>query len=242
LANEETTSHIFLSFPFAQEVWGLMTSPWSISLQFEEVSSLFSKWALTSPVSSHSKDFLGFSWLILPKFICWKLWLERNNRIFRGICSSPPQVEVKIKALMGDFLCSQPAKFIFSPLNSLEESWFIPLNPGKLSESGQDPKLQAWEIIKNSTEFLIWKKKVGRHLLVFDGASKWNPGKAGGGGGLFDPKGNLIWKFSWGLGVETNNVAEALALWKGLNQASHLGITYLTVVGDSRLIIQVVIT
>jgi ribonuclease HI len=42
--------------------------------------------------------------------------------------------------------------------------------------------------------------------------------------------------------VETNNVAEALALWQGLNQALHLGITDLTVVGDSRLIIQVVIT
>jgi ribonuclease HI len=123
----------------------------------------------------------------------------------------------------------------------LEESWFLPLNPGKLSESGEDPKLQAWEIRKNSTEFLIWKKKVGRHLLVFYGASKGNPGKAGGGG-LFDPGGNLIWKFSWGLGVETNNVAEALALWQGLSQASHLGITDLTVVGDSRLIIQVVIT
>jgi hypothetical protein len=129
LANEETTSHLFLSCPFTQEVWGLMTSPWSISLQFEEVSSLFNKWALTSPVSSHSKDFLGFSWLILPKFICWKLWLERNNRIFRGIFSSPPQVEVKIKALMGDFLRSQPAKFICSPLNSLEESWFLSLEP-----------------------------------------------------------------------------------------------------------------
>ena len=78
--------------------------------------------------------------------------------------------------------------------------------------------------------------------MLFYGDSKGNPGKAGGGGGLFDPGGNLILKFSWGLGMETNNVAEALALWQGLNQASHQGITDLTVVGDSRLIIQAVIT
>jgi len=155
LADEETSSHLFIFCPFAQEVLALMTSPSSISLQYEDISSLFSNWALSSPVSSHSKDFLGFSWLILPKFICWKLWLERNNRIFRGVCSSPSQVEVKIKALMGDYLCSQPVKLICSPLNSLEESWLLPLNPGNLSASGQAPKLQNWEIRKNDTDFLI---------------------------------------------------------------------------------------
>ena len=44
--------------------------------------------------------------------------------------------------------------------------------------------------------------------------------------------------FTWGLGSETNNLAEALALWKGLRIAKNQGIIELTVLGDSRIIIQ----
>ena len=67
-------------------------------------------------------------------------------------------------------------------------------------------------------------------LLIIKGA-------AGGGGVLFDPDGNLKFTYSWNLGIESNNMAEALALWKGLNQALLHGIQDLSVVGDSRLII-----
>jgi ribonuclease HI len=78
-------------------------------------------------------------------------------------------------------------------------------------------------------------------MLFFDGASKSNPGEVGGGGVLlgFDEK--LILKYSWGLGIESNNLAEALALWQGLAQAIYHAISDLTVVGDSRLIIQSII-
>ena len=55
---------------------------------------------------------------------------------------------------------------------------------------------------------------------------------------LHDPEDNLILKFSWGIGIETNNMAEALVLWKGLLQAKAMGINDLTIFGDSRIIIQ----
>ena len=74
--------------------------------------------------------------------------------------------------------------------------------------------------------------------LFFDGASKGNLGEAGGGGVLNNPEDNLILKYSWGLGTETNNMAEALALWQGLIQAKNMGINDLIVFGDSRIIIQ----
>ena len=41
-----------------------------------------------------------------PKILCWKLWLERNNRIFRGLVSTPTQVAGKVKALLGEFVAS----------------------------------------------------------------------------------------------------------------------------------------
>ena len=55
---------------------------------------------------------------------------------------------------------------------------------------------------------------------------------------LLDPVDNLILKYSWGIGNDTNNNVEALALWQGLYQAKALGIRDLTVFEDSRIIIQ----
>ena len=61
---------------------------------------------------------------------------------------------------------------------------------------------------------------------------------AGGRGVLFDPGGHLNLSYAWNLGSDTNNMAEALALWQGLSQAIRLSVQELTVVGDSRMIIQ----
>ena len=46
--------------------------------------------------------------------------------------------------------------------------------------------------------------------------------------------------FAWGLGSETNNMVEALALWQGLRISKNQGMTELTILGDSRIIIQAV--
>jgi hypothetical protein len=66
--------------------------------------------------------------------------------------------------------------------------------------------------------------------------------EAGGGGVLYGPDEVQEWVFSWGLGEDTNNMAEALGLWQGLNQAREHGINEITVIGDSRLLIQALVT
>ena len=71
-----------------------------------------------------------------------------------------------------------------------------------------------------------------------DGASKGNLGPTGSGGVLIDYSRKIILNFSWGLGKKTNNTAEILAIWQGLNQARRLSITKLIIIGDSRIIIQ----
>ena len=55
---------------------------------------------------------------------------------------------------------------------------------------------------------------------------------------ILGPGGTIVLSFAWGLGLDTNNSAEALALWKGLKLALSKNILSLTVFGDSRLIIQ----
>lgn len=76
------------------------------------------------------------------------------------------------------------------------------------------------------------------HCLFFDGASKGNPGVVGSGVVLLRPGGSSELRFHWGLGIESNNRAEALALWQGLNLAINRNILSLSIFGDSRLIIQ----
>jgi len=90
-------------------------------------------------------------------------------------------------------------------------------------------------------EFEEWKRKENKYIFFFNGASKGNPGVAGGGGILVGPNGLPGISFAWGLGIETNNKAEALALWQGLNQAIIHNIQDLVIIGDSWVIIQALV-
>ena len=53
-----------------------------------------------------------------------------------------------------------------------------------------------------------------------------------------DPRGQTIKTFAWGLGNKTNNEAEWLALFQGLEMAGTSSISSLIVFGDSRQVIQ----
>ena len=77
---------------------------------------------------------------------------------------------------------------------------------------------------------------------MFDGASKGNPGAAGGGGILMNPEGSIDLTYSWGLGTDTNNISWALALWQGLHQDMGLNIKELMIFKDSILIINALAT
>lgn len=76
------------------------------------------------------------------------------------------------------------------------------------------------------------------HYLFLCGAYKGNPGKVGGRGVILIPGGPIELRFAWGLGNETNNIAEALDLWQGLNLAIKRNLLSISVFGDSRLITQ----
>ena len=59
-----------------------------------------------------------------------------------------------------------------------------------------------------------------------------------GGGVIISPDENQELSFSLGLGLESNSMAKALALWQGLNLGKDQGIRDIVVIGDSRLVIQ----
>ena len=51
-------------------------------------------------------------------------------------------------------------------------------------------KVEDWEIRLDTSQFENWLKERKIFKLFFDGVSKGNPGRAGGGGVIFDPGGN----------------------------------------------------
>jgi len=90
------------------------------------------------------------------------------------------------------------------------------------------------------------KEMSSRFVMQFDGGSRGNPGPGGAGaviyaqrGGANSSKYDEIWCGYWYLGTGvTNNYAEYSALIEGLRQGALLGLTNLTVQGDSELIIR----
>jgi ribonuclease HI len=76
--------------------------------------------------------------------------------------------------------------------------------------------------------------------LSFDGASKGNPGQAGGGGLFVKPNAEVKVRYAIGLGIATNNHVEAMALWQGLCQARSSGIRKLIIIGDSQMLIRAI--
>jgi len=39
-------------------------------------------------------------WYVIPKYICWEVWLARNEAIFNNILQTPNVVAIKAKALL----------------------------------------------------------------------------------------------------------------------------------------------
>ena len=67
-------------------------------------------------------------------------------------------------------------------------------------------------------------------------------GEVAAGGIIFDPGGNKVSIYAWGLGRKTNNEVEWLALLFWMEQFKHNKITKVTVLGDSIQVIHKMIS
>ena len=96
--------------------------------------------------------------MLLPKFIFWKLWLERNNRLFRDVESTPSRVAMKAKALLGEALDHKPDLWNARPLENKEATWLSGLSSSahKISIT-RPPTLADWELRMEEVEFLNWR-------------------------------------------------------------------------------------
>ena len=89
---EETVDHLLLFCDFTKDVWKAMLWPIAVILP-GYFTELFSCWISLSPFSLSKKFLLKTIWMWIPKFLCWKIWLERNNRVFKETSRLPLQVD-----------------------------------------------------------------------------------------------------------------------------------------------------
>ena len=95
-------------------------------------------------------------------------------------------------------------------------------------------------LIMENSDLEIWMWDRGGCFLFFDGASKGNLGRVGGGGVVINPRGKVEIEYFWNIGYDSNNMVEAYGLWQGLKKLQKKGVDEVMVIGDSRLIIRVV--
>ena len=91
---EENADHLFIACDFTQETWRIMLGPITISFP-SSVVEMVSRWLHLYPYDLSKKNLIKTTWMWIPKFLSWKIWLERNNRIFKDESRVPAQIAVK---------------------------------------------------------------------------------------------------------------------------------------------------
>ena len=212
-SEEETVSHLLPTCPYVVEVWNLVLNPSHVTINIPgNLTDLFSNWIRNSPFDLHKKNLLKSIWMWIPKVICWNIWLERNRSIFRDEVSPSSKLVAKCKALIGEVAESGSSLSNSRTLNPLESSWLTNFS----LKANLPPKAitshERWEVRLDEHEFLKWRDSLNECSLFFDGASKGNPGQAGAGGILLNAENVILSSYAWGLGLDSNNKAKALAL------------------------------
>ncbi|CAL1404024.1 unnamed protein product [Linum trigynum] len=96
---EETINHIFLSCRFSKDVWRILSAFVDLQTSSSDISDLISKWPCRHP--SNAKEWC--SAVFLHAF-CWRIWLERNSRIFREVHEIVQVVAYRIASCIADWL------------------------------------------------------------------------------------------------------------------------------------------
>eukprot|EP00253_Pinus_taeda_P007191 PITA_07191 len=234
----ETAQHLFLDCAFAKKVWGLLLDEFQTSLpQQTYVSELFVTWCASYPKGIFPKSFWRRIWIALPKFVCWQLWLTRNQQIFKETQYSPHQVAAKAKDLLLEAAQQQYIKE--DPLLRPEEKRWLAIDPLSLKYRTSPLKANLeWRKRETDDIFQSWWRAQNVTTIFFDGASKGNPGAAGAGGVIYFAEGLSSVSFAWGLEEKTNNQAEILGLLKACHIAREKSAKDIQVFRDSEILIK----
>ena len=173
----------------------------------------------------------------LQKIICWCIWNERNHRIFQDKFQPTWKIADKANALLGEVVSISKIPNNKEKPADTKNNWMQSLNISA-ANSMKAKKSEDWEIRMDKSQFENWLRERKIFKLFFDGASKGNPGRAGGGRIILDSRGKVEIEYYWNIGYNSNNMAEVYGIWQGLKQLKKKEVEEVLVFGDSRFIIQ----
>jgi hypothetical protein len=100
-AAQETIDHLFIDYPYTQEVWTQAMHGLNAQTPSQlTVVNLIASWEGRSPHALKSKSTWAKIWYAIPKYICWEVWLARNEATFKNSLRTPIVVAAKAKALL----------------------------------------------------------------------------------------------------------------------------------------------
>eukprot|EP00253_Pinus_taeda_P008935 PITA_08935 len=207
---EETMFHLFIDCPFARRCWTKMSSLGNIAWQPQQNIAE----AMNKKIFQDKEPNV--------RITCNKAHILAQEAI---------AVKYTGKIQANDYTVEERIVISYILERQDQNKWI------SVIDRPQHTHMKDWGIKLTAQEFERWTRNNKYKTLFFDGASKSNPGQAGAGGLIVDETGDNICSYEWSLGERTNNNAEALALYQGLLQLNKLGIKIAMIIGDSAIII-----
>eukprot|EP00253_Pinus_taeda_P013603 PITA_13603 len=97
----ETIRHLFMDCSVEKEVWGLILRDLLTPVpSFNSAVDLFASWRQHYPHHIPQKSLWTRIWATIPKYVCWQIWLARNQQIFKEVRHTPLQIAAKAKAFL----------------------------------------------------------------------------------------------------------------------------------------------
>jgi len=174
------------------------------------------------------------AWNLVVGFNIWNIWKERNRSIFQGKISTPEEVWKRAQNQIRETILSET--WAGDDWNTPKEETHI-LRKLNLEPGMVFPHLPRKQVTKNQSPMVFIHPQEGLTKLNFDEASKGNPSPAGYGGIFRDSQGQTRWIYADKGGIMSNNEAEFMAAYQGINIAIRNGYRKLEIEGDSNLVI-----
>ena len=177
----ENSHRIFLLCLFTTMVWKTSLQNLHTRIRWSvQPKKFFLDWVSRYQETSKNPLFKAI-FKSLPKFICWKLWLARNQITFSNVHTPTEMVDKKDVGLLEEFFSYRYKTFPPTPISTPKSEWinsfFFPPSP---TSPLPLPSRSNWQLHEEA-DYLGWCNTHQSHILYFDGASKGNPRVVGAG-------------------------------------------------------------
>ena len=162
--------------PFAQEAWKFTLNGLNVTAPSQTtVTTLYSSWKARYSHKMQSKSI----WQAIPKYLCWKIWLGRNDQIYNSVLHSPLTVAIKAKALLLEAMTYHPVKDEKSLLPE-EKNWLGAVIPEEKKKIIARPQsTPSWRLRETNAVFQDWWRKQGKETFFSMAPPKETQGKQG---------------------------------------------------------------